>query len=286
MGIFAKFRPQGGHAEQLINEALVVEDTDDNSSLDLETQMTVMFLVLSTLLVCRFATRRQVQNIHGEHLLDMSNLNDAANFKEVFLCYLQASVLEPVLAIGGMERAQDEAAVINLLTLASICWWIWLITDAFDFADVMQRFKYSNELREDRNKDPDAYQWLLLSDVSEDAEQERKTLQGSLARDVGLWFMMASIAAAWLPGAVTHRDVLHAYVVVILWTIQHWLCRRATAWTASPVVTYFFPSTALMPLEYCLPLMDVADTVEDLEFLVNYREFTYRRTGVELIIQS
>ena len=41
-----------------------------------------------------------------------------------------------------------------------------------------------------------------------------------------------------------------------------------------------------MPLEYCLPLMDVADTVEDLDFVERYREFVIERTGVELIIEG
>jgi hypothetical protein len=51
-------------------------------------------------------------------------------------------------------------------------------------------------------------------------------------------------------------------------------------------VTFLFPSTALMPLEYCLPLMDVADTVEDLDFLESYRAYVKERTGVEMIIES
>ena len=56
--------------------------------------------------------------------------------------------------------------------------------------------------------------------------------------------------------------------------------------TCSYFVTFLFPSTALMPLEYCLPLMDVADTVEDLDFLESYRAYVKERTGVELIIES
>jgi hypothetical protein len=51
-------------------------------------------------------------------------------------------------------------------------------------------------------------------------------------------------------------------------------------------VTFLFPSTALMPLEYCLPLMDVSDTVEDLDFLESYRAYVKERTGVEMIIES
>lgn len=103
---------------------------------------------------------------------------------------------------------------------------------------------------------------------------------------IQLWFMLACIMSAWLPGPVTQRDVLHAYVVVFFWIILHHLCRQATTWSTSYYSTFLFPSTALMPLEYCLPLMDVADTVEDIEFLESYREFLVKRTGVELIIES
>jgi len=51
-------------------------------------------------------------------------------------------------------------------------------------------------------------------------------------------------------------------------------------------MTFLFPSTALMPLEYCLPLMDTADVVEDLEFVETFREYLMERTGVELTILS
>jgi hypothetical protein len=48
--------------------------------------------------------------------------------------------------------------------------------------------------------------------------------------------------------------------------------------------TLLFPSAALMPMEYCFPLMDVADVVTDLDFVVSYRQFVLERTGVGLII--
>ena len=278
MGLFGRVRDEVVEVENVILEALEDEGV--------QLQVTAILLLVTTMVLVRSFTSSKVGASRGVHTLDLSCLNDCANFKEVFLGYLQAAVLEPVLAIGGIEEAKDISLIINLLTLASICWWIWLITDAFDFCDVMQCFKYSNEFREEIQKDPTSYEWLQLSDVTEDAEKERKTLRGSLARDVGLWFMIASIAAAWLPGPVTHRDVLHAYVVVFLWIILHEFCRRAMTWTESYVTTFFFPSTALMPLEYGLPLMDVADTVEDIEFLVHYREFVLKRTGVEMIIKS
>lgn len=54
----------------------------------------------------------------------------------------------------------------------------------------------------------------------------------------------------------------------------------------SPFYTFVFPSTALMPMEYCCPLMDTADIVEDAEFVATYREFLHDRTGVDLIIET
>jgi hypothetical protein len=50
--------------------------------------------------------------------------------------------------------------------------------------------------------------------------------------------------------------------------------------------TFVFPSTALMPMEYCCPLMDTADIVGDAEFVATYREFLHDRTGVDLIIET
>jgi hypothetical protein len=50
--------------------------------------------------------------------------------------------------------------------------------------------------------------------------------------------------------------------------------------------TFIFPSTALMPMEYCCPLMDTADVVGDAQFVATYREFLRDRTGVDLIIET
>jgi hypothetical protein len=41
-----------------------------------------------------------------------------------------------------------------------------------------------------------------------------------------------------------------------------------------------------MPMEYCLPLMDTFDFVDDLEGIQSYRNFVLERTGVELTIES
>jgi len=250
-----------------------------------KTQVTALAIFLGTIFLFRFLSTRRLKALYGEHLLDLSALNDALLFKEVFLAYLNAAVLEPILSIGGMDE-MSIPIVIDLLTLVSICWWIWLITDAFDFQDVTQYYKYHVDIKKEKGEDSKRYSWLKLRDLDKDSRVERNILSGSTKRDVCLWFMIACVGLPWLPGAVKHRDVLHAYVIVFCWTIMHHLCRRATVWSTGYLTTFFFPSTALMPLEYCLPLMDVADTVEDIEWLENYRKFLIERTGVELIIQS
>ena len=96
-------------------------------------------------------------------------------------------------------------------------------------------------------------------------KEEKAGLVGSASKDVALWFLLAAIVAAWLPGVVTHRDVLHAYAICFLWLIMHHQCRAATSWGANYVVSLLMPSVALMPLEYCLPLMDTGDCIEDLD---------------------
>ena len=89
----------------------------------------------------------------------------------------------------------------------------------------------SVDMKEETESDPQKYSWLRMKSKEEDSESERKTLAGSIQRDVALWFSMASIGAAWLPGPVTHRDVMHAYAIVVLWAVLHNSCRRATIWT-------------------------------------------------------
>ena len=88
------------------------------------------------------------------------------------------------------------------------------------------------DLREEAKIDPKKYEWLRMRPKAEDAASERRTLVGSVQRDVALWFSIASIGAAWLPGPVTHGDVMHAYAIVILWLVLHYACRRATSWSS------------------------------------------------------
>ena len=69
-------------------------------------------------------------------------------------------------------------------------------------------------------------------------------------------------------------------------TILHHQSRRATAWLGTGYFhTLFVPSATLLPLEYCLNLIDQEmignDGIEDLE---KWRAFIKDETGVELTI--
>mmetsp|Transcript_33716 Transcript_33716/g.38402 ORF Transcript_33716/g.38402 Transcript_33716/m.38402 type:complete len:283 (+) Transcript_33716:48-896(+) len=253
---------------------------------DIMIQITAMAIFVGTIFLFGLLSPRRLKALGGEHLLNLKSLNDVILFKEVFLAYLSAAVLEPILAIGSMEEIEPIKIVIELFTLGSTCLWIWILTDAFDFQDVTQFYKYHVDIQKEQSKDPERYSWLKLKDLDKSSKVERKMLSGSAKRDIALWFIIACVGAPWLPGVVKHQDVIHAYVILFCWTILHHLSRRATVWSSGYLTTFIFPSTALMPLEYCLPLMDVADTVEDIEWLENYREFLVKRTGVELIIES
>ena len=247
-------------------------------------QVAGLLVFATSFLVIRSTNAARIKQLNGERVLNMSNLNNAKLFKEVFLAYLNAALLEPVLAIvSGNESTTGPQVAINLLTLGSIFWWIWLITDAFDYGDVAQQFKYQ-QFEGEVSANPKKYAWLKLRKASSIIKEERRSLVGTLQRDVALWFMLCCIAAAWLPGVVTQRDVLHAYAVAFLWTILHHSCRSATTWGTPYLVSLLLPSAALMPLEYCLPLQDVMDCVEDLDSLADWRQFIQDRTGVSLII--
>lgn len=88
------------------------------------------------------------------------------------------------------------------------------------------------ELQPEADADPDTYHWLNMKPKEQDKTDERNAMVGSVQRDIALWFSLASIGAAWLPGPVTHRDVMHAYAIVFFWSFLHHACRQATTWSA------------------------------------------------------
>jgi hypothetical protein len=231
MGVFARFRDRNASAvDRMMNYAVHLEKELEEDA-DFRMQAVAIVTFMAAIAGMRLLNGSRIKALSGEHVLDLSALNDAKMYQEVFLAYLNAAILEPILSIGGMEKVVGQELAINFFTLGSICWWIWVVTDAFDYDDIMQHFKYHVDLKEEAEKDPIRYYWLKLKGRDEDTATERQTLAGSIRKDIALWFMLACIAAAWLPGIVTHRHVMHAYVVVILWMILHHACRRATTWT-------------------------------------------------------
>ena len=145
-GLFQRYR----RVEQAPIEDVVMDSSsflvDSTMAIVQEPTLRAQLMAMATFLVVilsmRLMSRSRLKALTGEHVLDLSALNDAAMYKEVFLAYLNAALLEPVLAIGGMENVQGQELVINVFTLGSICWWIWMVTDAFDYTDVCQMFKY------------------------------------------------------------------------------------------------------------------------------------------------
>eukprot|EP00529_Nitzschia_sp_RCC80_P026140 CAMPEP_0113454614 /NCGR_PEP_ID=MMETSP0014_2-20120614/7952_1 /TAXON_ID=2857 /ORGANISM="Nitzschia sp." /LENGTH=339 /DNA_ID=CAMNT_0000346021 /DNA_START=31 /DNA_END=1050 /DNA_ORIENTATION=+ /assembly_acc=CAM_ASM_000159 len=259
---------------------------DESYQEEIESQIVFVTTFLVSLLALRIVFSQMTPKLSGERTLNLHRLNEACMYKEVMLAYLNAAILEPVLSMMEIQDMTDLHLYINLAELASLCWWIWLISDAFNFEDVMQVYKFHYEFREDyESEKKKKFSFIKLEDTNKSAKSERESFMGSLVRDVALWGMIGSIAAAWLPGGITHRDVLHSYVVVVLWAILHHSARSATSWGINYFYTFLFPSAALMPLEYCLPLMDTADVVEDLYFVADYRQFVIDRTGVELMIE-
>lgn len=138
MGPFSRFRPQENApvASQSLSEAMGLEEPE------IQFQLFCMASFVLSVFVVRLLSRGSIQTLSGKHNLDLSALNDASLCKEVFLAYLNAALLEPVLAIGGMEEVVGQELAINIFTLASICWWTWMVTDGFDYTDVCQSFKY------------------------------------------------------------------------------------------------------------------------------------------------
>lgn len=144
MGIFARFRekaldvpPPSSGATTMFGS--LTKDVDDTQ---LRFQLYAMAIFIVSAAAVRLLTGSRINHPNGVRVLDLSALNDACMYKEVFLAYLNAALLEPVMAIAGMEEVVGQELAINIFTLGSICWWIWMVTDAFDYNDVCQSFKY------------------------------------------------------------------------------------------------------------------------------------------------
>lgn len=235
--------------------------------------------LLALLLYVRISGRQAMKDALGAknatRALDISALAQVTLVKEVFMAYLSAAILEPLLSIANTEsNATGKELFVTVMELLSLIFWFYMLTDAFDTSDTAASFVYNKKL---------TVKHAFLKRLPRNKLDERNTLAGSMSRDVALWFCLLGIFSAFA-GVVTHRDVVHSWAVVLLWTILHHNARLATSWGAGYFTTLLMPSAALLPLEYCLPLMGDLDIVGDDEGMADWHAFVKAQTGINLLI--
>ncbi|KAL3916247.1 MAG: hypothetical protein SGARI_007996, partial [Bacillariaceae sp.] len=120
MGLFSKFRKSGE------DSLLYLEDAFDVPEVQLQVVFFVTFILM--LLGFRLLTSPTTKTLSGEHILNMHHLNDAILIKEVVLAFLNAAILDPILAIGDLENGSQDfwiKLMTNIFELMSLCWWIF-----------------------------------------------------------------------------------------------------------------------------------------------------------------
>lgn len=275
-------------------EAFIDVVKDDYISFSIQTAILIAFLLI--LVIIRFRDGKRLNKLSGEYVLHIQELNNAKILGQVFMSYLQAAILEPILRIVEIGAIVDPTLdydyysklVLQILVLGSLCWWIWLLTDAFDYVDVVQQYKYRT-FEDEVNSDPVKWHWLKIRSMEDVSNEVRSDLVGSLRKDVALWVCLIAIAAAWYPDdliGVDQRDAVHAYAILFFWIVMHHRCRAASTWGVFYPVSFLLPSAALMPMQYCVPFIDCFDVIDDLASVQDLRDFVRRRTGVELIIHN
>lgn len=102
MGIFN--RGKGKEDPSFITEEIsyISEQLHDEG---VQTQLMAMITFIAILLALRMISRNLVKGLGGEHLLSIHGLNNVNLFKEVFLAYLNAAILEPVRILATVSRA-------------------------------------------------------------------------------------------------------------------------------------------------------------------------------------
>ena len=239
-------------------------------------------LVFLVSFICGLKVYASMVPMKKKAVLNLHALNRANVFKECFLGYVNAAMIEPILAISSADYdASLRPLYLNVLQLLGLFSWLYLLWDAFDIADTQQAYVYWVRVRK-CGEVKSLPAWFKNARATAEADEVR----GSAMRDVSLWFMVACSMLACC-GLVSHRDVMHSHTVVLLWLVLHHLTRNATAWRGTGYWhTLFSPSAALLPLEYCLVLID-QDMISDeagLEDIATIRQFIKDQSGVELTI--
>ena len=253
-------------------------------------ELSVGEVYLLTALLCLLGAVHLVGRVtpmQKKATLNLKALNKCNVFKEVFLAYVNAGMLEPILAIASSDYdVSTKSMIINLSQLFGLFSWLYLLTDAFDASDTQQAYIYWDRLSK-RGAVTTFPPWYKRA-KGESAHDEGAELSGSLTRDLALWFMLTCSALAFT-GVVSHRDVIHSHAILLLWLVMHHQARAATAWRGTGYLhTLLAPSTALLPLEFCLNLLDPEhlDHESGLDDLNAWRTFIQAESGVELDIEA
>lgn len=90
----------------------------------------------------------------------MPALNRVNIFKECFLGYVNAGMLEPIMAIASSDYdVTTRSLLLNTFQLLGLFSWLYLLSDAFDISDTQQAFVYQDRIRKDK-QDKDMPDWL------------------------------------------------------------------------------------------------------------------------------
>ena len=116
----------------------------------------------------------------GVRTLNMTALTQAASFKEVFLAYLNAAILEPLLSIASDDGEDRKHLLVDGMQLLGLVFWTYMLTDAFDTADTAASFVYRYKVA----KDDDRAKLTFLKSKKRGKAAERRGLAGSWVRDV------------------------------------------------------------------------------------------------------
>lgn len=238
-----------------------------------------MLFAIAFQLARTLGKRYEKNQMTGDCPVSMSALNSAVLFKEVFMAYCNAAILEPILTIAGeIPDVTLASFVVNMTMLLAMGYWISILTDAFDTTDIEQEFAFQS-LGEEAKKDT-RYAWFQAHGPPVNSKPVNSKLSGSMYYDAAFWVVLLAIVIA-LVGRVTHRAVFHAWMLLILWAVLHHKCLQATNWGHNYLLSFLLPSAALGPLEFCLPMRDH----DSLERLAEWRQFVDEQSGVKIIVK-
>merc|ERR1711862_392175 len=91
----------------------------------------------------------------------MKYLNQACILKDLMMVYLTAAILDPVVNLVDEHTNFLKDILPQIANLFGICWWIYLLIDAFEFSDLLQQFRFA-DFDEYITEHPEVKEWFLL----------------------------------------------------------------------------------------------------------------------------